>query len=115
VNFLIASVIESLGEAIALIDKGGVDQHDYLDLLTSTLFDSPVYRTYGTIIVEKQFEPAGFAAPLGLKDVRLALAAADELGLSLPIAALLRDRFQTLLAQGGENLDWSAIARLSAQ
>jgi 3-hydroxyisobutyrate dehydrogenase-like beta-hydroxyacid dehydrogenase len=74
-NFLIASVIESLGEAMALVGKGGVDKASYLDLLTSTLFAAPVYKTYGKLIAEEKFEPAGFAAALGYKDIRLALAA----------------------------------------
>jgi 3-hydroxyisobutyrate dehydrogenase-like beta-hydroxyacid dehydrogenase len=114
-NFLIAAVIESLGEALALIGKGGVDQQQYLDLLTSTLFDAPVYKTYGRLIVERRFEPAGFAAPLGQKDIRLTLAAAESLKVPLPLASLLRDRFLTLLAQGGEALDWSAIGQLAAR
>jgi 3-hydroxyisobutyrate dehydrogenase-like beta-hydroxyacid dehydrogenase len=113
-NFLIAAVIESLGEALALIAKGGVDQQQYLDLLTSTLFDAPVYKIYGRLIAERRFEPAGFAAPLGQKDIRLTLAAAEALNVPLPLASLLPDRFLTLLAQGGEALDWSAIGRLAA-
>jgi 3-hydroxyisobutyrate dehydrogenase-like beta-hydroxyacid dehydrogenase len=114
-NFLIAVVIESLGEALALIGKGGLDQRQYIDLLTSTLFDAPVYKTYGRLIVERRFEPAGFAAPLGQKDIRLTLAAAETLEVPLPLASLLRDRFLTLLAQGGEALDWSAIGQLAAR
>ena len=114
-NFLIAAVIESLGEALALIGKGGLDQQRYLDLLTSTLFDAPVYKTYGRLIVERRFEPAGFAAPLGQKDIRLTLAAAESLQVPLPLSSLIRDRFLTLLADGGEALDWSAIARLAAR
>jgi 3-hydroxyisobutyrate dehydrogenase-like beta-hydroxyacid dehydrogenase len=114
-NFLIAAVIESLGEAMALVGKGGVDLHAYLDLLTSTLFSAPVYRTYGGLIVEQKFDPPGFAAPLGLKDIRLALTAADELRVPLPLASLLRDRFITLLAHGGDRLDWSAIGQLAAK
>jgi 3-hydroxyisobutyrate dehydrogenase-like beta-hydroxyacid dehydrogenase len=113
-NFLIAAVIESLGEALALIGKGGLDQQQYLDLLTSTLFDAPIYKTYGRLIVERRFEPAGFAAPLGQKDIRLTLAAAETLNVPLPLASLIRDRFLTLLAQGGAAQDWSAIARLAA-
>jgi 3-hydroxyisobutyrate dehydrogenase-like beta-hydroxyacid dehydrogenase len=113
-NFLIAAVIESLGEALALIGKAGLDQQQYLDLLTSTLFDAPVYKTYGRLIVERRFEPAGFAAPLGQKDIRLTLAAAETLNVPLPLASLLRDRFLTLLARGGEALDWSAIGQLAA-
>jgi 3-hydroxyisobutyrate dehydrogenase-like beta-hydroxyacid dehydrogenase len=113
-NFLIASVIESLGEALALIEKGGVDPRRYLEILTSTLFDAPIYKTYGGLIAGGIFEPAGFAAPLGHKDIRLALAAAEELRVPMPLASLLRDRFLTLLAHGGERLDWSAIGRLAA-
>ncbi|HEY3731688.1 MAG TPA: NAD(P)-dependent oxidoreductase [Steroidobacteraceae bacterium] len=113
-NFLIASTIETLGEAMALIGKAGIDPLAYLDLLTSTLFNAPIYKNYGGLIVEQRFEPAGFAAPLGLKDIRLALAAAEALHVPMPVASLLRDRFLTLLAQGGEALDWSAITRLSA-
>ncbi|UVK46682.1 NAD(P)-dependent oxidoreductase [Mesorhizobium sp. AR07] len=114
-NFLIASVIESLGEALALVGKGGVDRHQYLDMLTSTLFGAPVYKTYGGLIVDRKFEPAGFAAPLGQKDIRLVLAAAEELRVPLPIASLLRDRFLSLLAHGGDNLDWSALGSLAAR
>lgn len=114
-NFLIAAVIESLGEAMALVGKAGIDKHQYLDILTSTLFGAPVYKTYGNLIADAKFSPAGFAAPLGLKDVRLALAAGEDLRVPLPLASLLRDRFLTLLANGGEDLDWSAVGSLAAK
>ncbi|BBX05811.1 NAD(P)-dependent oxidoreductase [Mycolicibacterium aichiense] len=114
-NFLIGSVIESLGEAMALVDRGGVDKHQYLEILTSTLFSAPVYKTYGGLIASEQFEPAGFAAPLGHKDIGLVLAAAEELRVPLPIASLLRDRFLRLLAAGGDHLDWSAVGSLAAR
>jgi 3-hydroxyisobutyrate dehydrogenase-like beta-hydroxyacid dehydrogenase len=113
-NFLIASVIEALGEAMALIGEARIDKRSYLELLTSTLFNVPLYRIYGGLIVEQKFEPAGFAASLGLKDIRLTLAAAEELRVPMPLASLLRDRFLTLLARGGEAMDWSAISQLSA-
>ncbi len=114
-NFLIASVIESLGEAMALVGKAGVDPHAYVDMLTSTLFNAPVYKTYGGLIADRKFTPAGFAAPLGLKDIRLALAAGDALRVPMPVASLLRDRFLTLLAQGGDWLDWSAVGGMAAR
>jgi 3-hydroxyisobutyrate dehydrogenase-like beta-hydroxyacid dehydrogenase len=114
-NYLIAAVIEALGEAMALVGKGGIDRLEYLDILTSTLFGAPVYRTYGGLIAEGKFQPAGFAAPLGLKDMRLTLAAAETLRVPMPLASLLRDRFLALLAQGGEQLDWSAIGQLAAK
>ena len=68
-----------------------------------------MYRTYGGLIAERRFEPAGFAAPLGHKDIRLTLAAAEALRVPMPFASVLHDRFLTLLAHGGEALDWSAI------
>ncbi|MET4429204.1 NAD(P)-dependent oxidoreductase [Mycolicibacterium sp. 624] len=113
-NFLIASVIESLGEAMALIGKAGVDKQTYVEILTSTLFGAPAYQVYGGLIAREEFEPAGFAATLGLKDVRLVLEAGEDLQVPLPIASLLRDRFLTLLANGGGALDWSAVGALSA-
>jgi NAD binding domain of 6-phosphogluconate dehydrogenase len=66
-NFLIASVIESLGEAMAFVARDGVDRHDYLAMLTSTLFGAPIYTTYGKQIAGGTFSPHGFAAPLGLR------------------------------------------------
>lgn len=114
-NYLIASVIEALGEAMTLVGKAGMDRHQYLEILTSSLFSAPVYKTYGGLIADEKYEPAGFAAPLGYKDMKLTLAAAEALQVPMPLASLLRDRFVALLAQGGENLDWSAIAKLAAQ
>jgi 3-hydroxyisobutyrate dehydrogenase-like beta-hydroxyacid dehydrogenase len=114
-NFLSASVIESLGEAMALVAKGGVDRRQYLDILTSTLFGAPVYKIYGELIADGKFEPAGFAAPLGQKDIRLTLAAAEDLRVPMPVVSLLHDRFLTLMAHGGDKLDWSAIGKLAAK
>ena len=114
-NFLIGSVIESLGEAMALVGKGGVDLGAYIEFLTSSLFNAPVYRTYGGLIVERKFEPAGFAAPLGHKDIHLALEAADALRVPMPLASLLHNRLLALMAKRGDTIDWSAISQLAAE
>jgi 3-hydroxyisobutyrate dehydrogenase-like beta-hydroxyacid dehydrogenase len=114
-NFLIASVLESLSEAMALVGKAGIDQHEYVDFLTSTLFAAPVYKTYGGLIADRKFQPAGFAAPLGLKDIRLTLAAGEQFRVPLPLASLIRDRFLALLARGGDSLDWSAISQIAME
>lgn len=114
-NFLIASAMEAMGEAIALVSKAGVDANSYVELLTSTIFPAPIYRTYGKLIASSQFLPAGFLAPLGYKDIRLTLAAADGLCVPMPLASLLRDRFLRLLANGGESMDWSAIGSLASK
>jgi 3-hydroxyisobutyrate dehydrogenase-like beta-hydroxyacid dehydrogenase len=115
-NFLLAALIEALGEAIALVGKAGIDRGAYVDLLTSTLFTAPPYKTYGALIAEGKFLPAGFAAPLGLKDIRLALAAAESLRVPMPLGSLLHDRFLRLLSQqGGAGLDWAALGGLATQ
>jgi 3-hydroxyisobutyrate dehydrogenase-like beta-hydroxyacid dehydrogenase len=114
-NFLIASVLEALGEAMALVRKAGIDPQRYFELLTSTLFTGPVFTNYGGLIARQEFQPAGFAAPLGEKDLRLALAAAETLRVPMPLASLVHDRLQTLIARGGEQLDWSAVGQLAAQ
>jgi 3-hydroxyisobutyrate dehydrogenase-like beta-hydroxyacid dehydrogenase len=114
-NFLLAAVIEALGEAIALIGKAGIDRHAYVDLLASTIFTAPAYRTYGSLIADGAFAPPAVAAPLGFKDILLGLAAAESLRVPMPLAGLLRDRFLRLLAHGGDGLDWSAIGALAAQ
>jgi 3-hydroxyisobutyrate dehydrogenase-like beta-hydroxyacid dehydrogenase len=114
-NFLLASAIEALGEAVALVGKAGIDPSAYIEFLTSTVFNVPAYKTYGALIAQRKFEPAAFAAPLGYKDIRLTLAAAETLQVPMPLGSLLHDRFLRLLAQGGENLDWSAIGGLAFQ
>ena len=113
-NFLLAAMIECLGEAFALVRKGGVDPHAYLEILTNTLFSAPAYKTYGTIIADQKYEPAGFKMSLGLKDIRLALAAADALATPMPVASLVHDHFLSGVAQGAGDSDWSALARLAA-
>jgi 3-hydroxyisobutyrate dehydrogenase-like beta-hydroxyacid dehydrogenase len=114
-NFLLASVVEGLSEAFALTRKAGIDPHQYLEFLTSTLFAAPVYKTYGALIADERYQPAGFKMPLALKDVRLELAAAEALGVPLPIASLVRDQLISGIARGHGESDWSALARVAAE
>jgi 3-hydroxyisobutyrate dehydrogenase-like beta-hydroxyacid dehydrogenase len=113
-NFMIASMIESFGEAFAHLRKAGVDVHVFLETMVA-LFGSPVYANYGGIIADERFDPAGFALPLGLKDVRLVLAAAEEVAAPMPVASVIRDRLLTAIAMGQERLDWSSVARVAAK
>ena len=114
-NFRITTVIESLAEAVALVRKFGIDDQAFLDFLTSSLFPAPVYQSYGNMVVSEKFEPAGFRLPLGFKDNRLLLAAAEEGAVPMPMASLIHDRFVAALAQGLDEVDWSAIARITYQ
>jgi 3-hydroxyisobutyrate dehydrogenase-like beta-hydroxyacid dehydrogenase len=114
-NFLISTVIESMAEAVSLVRKSGVDPNKFLDVLTGSLFSAPIYKNYGGMIAANRFEPIGFKLPLGFKDNRLVLAAAEELAVPMPMANLIHDRFVTAIAQGMSEDDWSAIARISFQ
>jgi 3-hydroxyisobutyrate dehydrogenase-like beta-hydroxyacid dehydrogenase len=108
-NFMIMAAIESMAEAMTLAEKGGVDRAMLLEVLTGTLFGAPVYKTYGEILVEDRFTPAGFAAPLGLKDMNLVDAAAGTLRTPMPVLGVVRDHLRTAIAQDGPNVDWAAI------
>jgi 3-hydroxyisobutyrate dehydrogenase-like beta-hydroxyacid dehydrogenase len=114
-NFLIASVLESLSEALAFARKSGVDPAVLTDFLTSTLFDAPVYKIYGALIVKGEYDKVGFALPLGLKDIRLVMQAAEAQSVPMPIASLVRDRFLTAMARGNANKDWSALGLIAAE
>ena len=114
-NFLIATVIESLGEAIALARKYGVDRYQYVEFLTNSLFAAPVYKTYGGLIADEKYTPAGFHIRLGLKDIRLAIAAAEAADTPLPIASLIHDHMLTAISRGMSEMDWSATAKLAAE
>jgi 3-hydroxyisobutyrate dehydrogenase-like beta-hydroxyacid dehydrogenase len=113
-NFMIASMLESLGETFALVRKSGIDPHLYLEVLTGSLFAAPVYRTYGSMIVDEKFQPAGFKLSLALKDIRLALAAAEAKMVPMPAASLVRDHLVAGIAHGRGDLDWAALARIPA-
>jgi 3-hydroxyisobutyrate dehydrogenase-like beta-hydroxyacid dehydrogenase len=113
-NFLIASVIEALGEAYATLRKAGVAPQSFLEIMNA-LLGSQVIANYGRIIAEEQFEPAGFALPLGLKDVRLVLAAAEECAAPMPLASLVHDHLLSALAQGQGEMDWSSMTQVIAR
>jgi 3-hydroxyisobutyrate dehydrogenase-like beta-hydroxyacid dehydrogenase len=112
-NFMIVSAIESMGEAVALGEAYGVEAPELLDMLTSTLFNAPIYKIYGGMIAERRYTPPGFAAELGLKDVRLVLDAAEAKGLSMPLADLAEASLESLLGGPDKDLDLAALAEVA--
>ena len=112
-NFMIVSAIESMGEAVALGEAYGVAAPDLLDMLSSTLFAAPIYKIYGGMIAERRYSPPGFAAELGLKDVRLVLDAAEAKGLSMPLADLAEASLESLLGGDEKDLDLAALAEVA--
>jgi 3-hydroxyisobutyrate dehydrogenase-like beta-hydroxyacid dehydrogenase len=109
-NFLLATVIESLGEAFALVRKCGVAPVDFLNILSNTSLGSPAYQNYGRMIVEQAWSPAQFAMPLGVKDVELALHTGQEHGVPLPSADMIRKHLLEAIQAGRAEQDWAALA-----
>jgi 3-hydroxyisobutyrate dehydrogenase-like beta-hydroxyacid dehydrogenase len=112
-NFMIAATIELLAEVFAFTEKSGLDPKVFFEMATNTLFAAPVFRTYGGLILERNFEPAKFKLTLGLKDVRLALAAGEAVEVPLPFASVLRDNFLDAIANGAADKDWAALSQVS--
>ncbi|MGU8083070.1 MULTISPECIES: NAD(P)-dependent oxidoreductase [Burkholderia cepacia complex] len=112
-NFTLASAIETLGEASALLGAHGVAMRDFLDVITSSVFPGPVYEGYGSMIAERRYEPARFKARLGLKDVRLALEAGDATSVPLPVASVVRDSLLDALAHGGGEQDFAVLGEVA--
>jgi len=109
-NFMIMAAVEAMAEAMTLAEKGGVDRQALLEVLTGSLFGAPVYHIYGEILLEDRFRPAGFAAPLGLKDMTLADTAATSLGAPMPLLGIVRDHLRSVIATEGPDIDWAGIA-----
>jgi 3-hydroxyisobutyrate dehydrogenase-like beta-hydroxyacid dehydrogenase len=114
-NFTILAAIEAFAEAMTLAQKGGVAKKQFLEVMTGSLFDTPVYRNYGAALAEERFRPAGFAAPLGLKDMRLVGQSAETLRVPMPVLNVLRDHLLQTIGAEGEDIDWSGIGYVIAK
>jgi 3-hydroxyisobutyrate dehydrogenase-like beta-hydroxyacid dehydrogenase len=112
-NFMVGSAIEAMSEAVALGRASGVEAKDLLEIVTTVLFDTPVYKGYGKIIADKEFEPAGFKTTLGLKDIGLALLASETGNVPLPLASLMRDNLLDAIAHGGADKDWAVMSEVA--
>jgi 3-hydroxyisobutyrate dehydrogenase-like beta-hydroxyacid dehydrogenase len=113
-NFLLGSIIESLGEAFALVQKSGVDASQFHDIITGTSLNSPAYKSYGRLIIDKP-EHATFTVRLGLKDVELALEAGADTAVPMPLAALMREQHIAAIARGYGEREWAAVGNYIAE
>jgi 3-hydroxyisobutyrate dehydrogenase-like beta-hydroxyacid dehydrogenase len=96
-NFLISSAGYSLREALSMAEKNGVDPKAVIDMLTHTLFPTPIYQSYGKRIAENA---AIFGqSPIPLKDVGLFKKTAQQVESPTPIASLLSDLLRSDVAR----------------
>ena len=109
VNFMLAAAIEAMGEAAALTAGYGIEARDLFEVIGQSLFPGPVYQGYGRLIAEGRFEPAGFKARLGLKDVRLALAAAEAATTPMPLGSLIHDAMLEAVARGEGEKEFGVV------
>jgi 3-hydroxyisobutyrate dehydrogenase-like beta-hydroxyacid dehydrogenase len=109
-NFLIAAALEAMAEAFTLAEKAGVDRATAYSVLTQTLFANPLYQNYGRVIASETYEPAGFALPLGQKDIGLVQRIGRATHTPLPLASLLLDHLTAARAKGRDYMDWAALA-----
>jgi 3-hydroxyisobutyrate dehydrogenase-like beta-hydroxyacid dehydrogenase len=113
-NFMISSMLETFGEAQALIRKAGLEPNEFVQLMAE-FWGSAVYCNYGTLIVTGMYAPPGATLALGLKDNRLLLNVASELSVPLPVASLVRDQMLAAIAAGNAELDWSSLTNTALQ
>jgi 3-hydroxyisobutyrate dehydrogenase-like beta-hydroxyacid dehydrogenase len=113
-NMMSATALEMLAEVVAVVRKRGLDPLPFIDVMTSTLFGGRVHKIYGDKIARQTYAP-GFVLPLVLKDVRLALAEAENAGVPMPSVGVVRDRLITGIARGYAELDWTALGLIAAE
>jgi 3-hydroxyisobutyrate dehydrogenase-like beta-hydroxyacid dehydrogenase len=111
-NLLIIHALEAMAEGFALAERYGVDAHDLHEVITGTVLPGPVYQGYGKEMADREYLPAGFRTALGDKDLGLARAAADSVGLELPAMPALRQTFQAAINLGMADHDWGSIAEV---
>jgi 3-hydroxyisobutyrate dehydrogenase-like beta-hydroxyacid dehydrogenase len=114
-NFVLGCAIEAMGEAMSLVRKLGVEPEMFHKVLTDGLFGAPAYEVYGKMIVDEAYDSMGATAVIGLKDINLALQAAESAEMPLPSANVMRDRLLGAIAHGDSKLDWAVVAKEQAR
>jgi 3-hydroxyisobutyrate dehydrogenase-like beta-hydroxyacid dehydrogenase len=112
-NFMLGAAVEAMAEASAMAWRHDIAPADLLDVLTNAVYTAPVYKSYGALIAKEQYDPPGFRLNLLLKDIRLALAAADVAEVSMPLADVVHESLLEAAAHGDGDRDVAALAAVS--
>ncbi|NYT37353.1 NAD(P)-dependent oxidoreductase [Allopusillimonas soli] len=108
-NMMISMAIEAMAEAVVITEANDLDRGSFFELILNTLFSGRSYQNYSANILNERYDP-GFKARLGLKDLRLATAAAATAGRRLPMLEAVRERMNAAVDAGGGECDWSIMA-----
>jgi 2-hydroxy-3-oxopropionate reductase len=109
-QIIVALTIEAVGEALLFAAKAGADPAKVREALMGGFASSKILDLHGERMLKRTFDP-GFRIELHQKDLNLALAAAREMGLSLPNTATAQELFNSCAAHGGKAWDHSALVR----
>jgi 3-hydroxyisobutyrate dehydrogenase-like beta-hydroxyacid dehydrogenase len=110
-NFLLGTVIEGMAEALTLAEKCGLDRVGFYEMLTSTIFNTPIYKGYGKLIAEQHYQPVGAPPAIIRKDMNLVVQEAYKNEVPMPFANIIRDRLTATVALGEPNVDWASFAK----
>jgi 3-hydroxyisobutyrate dehydrogenase-like beta-hydroxyacid dehydrogenase len=115
VNFMLAAAVETMAEASVLAGAHGITPSQLVELISGSLFPGPVYQGYGTLMAQQRYKPAGFKAALALKDLRLALAAAETAKVPLPLGTAVRDSLMDAVAHQEGEMDLAVLGQVAAR
>jgi len=107
-QIVVALTIEAVGEALLFASKAGADPAKVREALLGGFAQSRILELHGERMIQRNFGP-GFRIRLHQKDLNLALQGARDLGLSLPNTSIAQELFNAVTAQGGSDLDHSAM------
>jgi 2-hydroxy-3-oxopropionate reductase len=107
-QIVVALTIEAVGEALLFASKAGADPAKVRAALLGGFAQSRILELHGERMIKHNFNP-GFRIRLHQKDLNLALQSARSMGLSLPNTSLAQELFNAVAAQGGSDLDHSAM------
>ena len=107
-QIVVALTIEAVAEALLFASKAGADPAKVRAALLGGFAQSRILELHGERMINRKFDP-GFRIRLHQKDLNLALQSARSLGLSLPNTATAQELFNSVTAQGGSDLDHSAM------
>jgi 3-hydroxyisobutyrate dehydrogenase-like beta-hydroxyacid dehydrogenase len=113
-NVFLGVVTQSLAEITVLAQKAGVPRHAVLDFINKSVLGSTFTRYKTPAFVNLDFAPT-FTPTLLRKDLDLGLAAAHQLDVPMPVAAIVREIVQTLIGNGYVDCDFAALLALEAK
>jgi 2-hydroxy-3-oxopropionate reductase len=107
-QIIVGVTIGAVAEAITLCEKAGVDGNKFIKALAGGFADGKILQNHGKRMIDKDFSPKGKVST-HLKDMNNILECAGDFNTNLPISNLIKDMFKSLVENGNDNDDHSAL------